>query len=350
MVPLFTPIRLRDLTLRNRIVLAPMCTYCAEDNGQANDWHLVHYGARAIGGCGLILTEATAIEPRGRISVNDLGLWSDDQIATLSRVVSFCHDFGAKVGVQLGHAGRKAFTATKGEGPQGGIAPSAIPFAQDWKTPTELTTDAIEELIVRWREAAQRALAAGCDAIELHHAHGYLLHQFFSPISNHRRDAYGGSFEGRAHFALRVVRAVREVWPASHPLIVRVSASDWVEGGVVPADIVRLAPLLRDAGVDAIDCSSGGIVAAPPPPSVVGPGYQVAFASEIRRDGRIPTMAVGLITDPHQAEAIVSDGHADMIVLGREMLRDPHWPLRAAGVLGVDVEWPRPYVRAKPQA
>jgi 2,4-dienoyl-CoA reductase-like NADH-dependent reductase (Old Yellow Enzyme family) len=350
MAHLFTSMRLRDLTLRNRIALAPMCTYSAGDDGRANDWHLVHYGARAIGGCGLILTEATAVEPRGRISVNDLGLWSDDQIESLSRVVRLCHEFGAKVGVQLAHAGRKAFTPSKGVGPQTGVAPSAIPFAEDWKTPEEMSTEAIEKLIVGWREAARRALAAGCDTIELHHAHGYLLHQFFSPISNHRRDEYGGAFEDRARLTLRVVRAIREVWPATHPLLLRVSASDWVEGGVVPADIVRLAPLLIDAGIDAIDCSSGGIIAAPPPPSMVGPGYQVPFASEIRREGRIPTMAVGLITDPQQAEAIVSDGHADMVVLGREMLRDPQWPLRAAGALGVDIEWPTPYVRGKPQA
>jgi 2,4-dienoyl-CoA reductase-like NADH-dependent reductase (Old Yellow Enzyme family) len=348
MTQIFSPFKVRDLELRNRIVLSPMCMYSADEEGRANDWHLVHLGARATGGCGLVMTEATSVEPCGRISGNDLGLWSDDQIAPLARVVRFCHERGAPIGVQLAHAGRKAFSAEKGNGPQASVAPSPIPFSEGWRTPLELTLGAIDALVEAWRASARRALDAGFDLIEIHHAHGYLLHQFLSPLANRRTDAYGGSLDNRARLSLRVVRAIREVWPATRPLFMRVSASDWTEGGIAPRDFSRLAPALLDAGVDLLDCSSGGILAVPPPAGAVGPGYQVPFASEIRRDGRIPTMAVGLITDPGQAEAILSGGHADLVALGRELLRDPHWPLRAARTLGVEAEWPRQYLRARP--
>jgi 2,4-dienoyl-CoA reductase-like NADH-dependent reductase (Old Yellow Enzyme family) len=348
MARLFTPLQIRGLTLRNRIVLSPMCMYSADTDGHACDWHLVHLGARATGGCGLVITEAASVEPRGRISINDLGLWNDDQIAPLAKIVQFCHEQGASVGVQLAHAGRKAFSPQKGEGPQAGVAPSAIPFTEGWKAPLELTVEAIDALVESWRGAARRAIEAGFDLIEIHHAHGYLLHSFFSPIANHREDTYGGSFDNRARLTLRVARAIREVWPAERPLFLRVSASDWNAQGITPADFSRLAPALIEAGVDLIDCSSGGIIPAPPPAEMVGPGYQVPFASEIRRDGRIPTMAVGFITGPGQAEAILAGGHADLVALGRELLRDPHWPLRAARALGVDIEWPRQYLRGKP--
>ena len=344
MSALFSPLSLRGVTLRNRVAMSPMCMYTAAEDGRATDWHLAHLAARAVGGVGLIITEATAVEPRGRISVNDLGLWDDAQIEPLARIVQLCQAQGAAVGTQLAHAGRKAFTAQKGSGPQSPVAPSAIPFDADWLAPQELAPSEMGAIVSAFRTSAQRARAAGFDAIELHGAHGYLLHQFLSPISNHRADEYGGTLENRARMLLRVVDAVREVWPESHPLVVRLSCVDWVEGGLTLDDQVQVARWLKARGVDLVDCSSGAILPVVPP---AGPGYQVPFAEKIRREAGVPTMTVGLITQPEMAEEIVRNGRADVVALGRELLRHPYWPLDAARALGAEVEWPRQYVRAK---
>ena len=344
---LFSPLALRGFTLANRIVMSPMCMYAAGDDGHATDWHLVHYGARALGRCGLILTEATAIEPRGRISRNDLGLWSDDQVAPLTAIVRFCHREGVAVGVQLAHAGRKAFSAEKGRGSEIPVAPSPLPFTEEWVVPHELDADGIEEIIGAWRDAASRALAAGFDTIEIHGAHGYLLHEFLSPLSNRREDEFGGSLINRARLHIRVAQAIRGVWPAERPLMLRVSASDWVEGGTTPDEIVALVPALRDAGIDLIDCSAGGAIPVPASAIALGPGYQVHLAEQIRREGKIPTVAVGLISEPEQADRVIREGRADLVALGRELLRDPQWALRAASALGSEVDWPRAYERGK---
>ncbi len=347
MAHLFTPIRIRNLNLANRIVLSPMCMYSAGEDGKATDWHVVHYGARIVGRCGLVLTEATAVEPRGRISASDLGLWSDEQIPPLERIVRLSHAEGVPFGVQLAHAGRKAWSPQKGHGPETPVAPSAIPFADGWATPRALTPDEIAGITDAWREAARRANDAGCDVIDIHQAHGYLLPQFLSPLSNRREDAYGGSFGGRSRFLLQVIAAIRSVWPAGKPLFLRASATDWAEGGLGPEDFITLAPTLRENGVDVVDCSSGGNVPSPPPADLVQPGYQIPFAERIRREGKIATMAVGIITGFEQAERIIAEGHADLVALGREMLRDPYWPIHAAAALGVEIEWPRQYLRAK---
>lgn len=344
---LFSPFRIRDLTLANRIVLSPMCMYSAGDDGKATDWHLAHYGVRATGRCGLILTEATAIEPRGRISLSDLGLWDDDQIPPLERIARLSHAEGVPFGVQLAHAGRKAWSAEKGHGPETPLAPSAIPFADGWAEPQAMSVEEIDQLVDLWRSAARRADEAGCDVIEVHHAHGYLLHQFLSPLSNHRDDDYGGSFENRSRLLFRTIDAIRSVWRAEKPLFLRVSATDWTGGGLHPDDFVALAPALRARGVDVVDCSSGGNVPVPPPAAVVGPGYQIPFAERIRNEGGISTMAVGIITDPRQAEDLIAEERADLVALGRELLRDPYWPIHAAAALGAEVEWPRQYLRAK---
>jgi 2,4-dienoyl-CoA reductase-like NADH-dependent reductase (Old Yellow Enzyme family) len=342
---LFSPLTLRSLTLRNRIVMSPMAMYSAGEDGLATEWHRVHYGTRAVGGVGLILQEVTAVEARGRISRGDLGLWDDSQVEGLAQIVRFGQAQGAAMGVQLGHAGRKAWGPEKGHGPLRAIAPCAVPFEPDWAVPQELDGAEIERVIVPWRAAAQRALLAGFDIIELHAAHGYLLHQFLSPLTNHRTDEYGGSPEKRARMLLRVVEAVREVWPEAKPLFVRISATDWVDGGLTLEDHVPVARELKARGVDVVDCSSGGIVPAVPP--CVYPGYQVPFAERIRRGAGIATQAVGLITTPEQAEEIVANGRADLVALGRELLRNPYWPLQAARALGHDMPWPEPYVRAK---
>lgn len=342
---LFSPFRLRGLTLRNRIVMSPMCQYSAGEDGRATDWHLVHLGSRAVGGCGLILVEATAVEPVGRISPNDLGLWEDGQIEPLRRIVAFCHSQGAAIGIQLAHAGRKAWSATRGQGPGQPVGPSPLPFAPGWVVPQELDAAGIRRVVQAFRDAAARALAAGFDVVEVHAAHGYLLHSFLSPLSNQRTDAYGGSLANRARLLREVVQAIRAVWPGDRPLFVRASASDWVEGGLTVDDWVEVARDLRELGVDLIDCSSGGVV--PDAQIPLGPGYQIPFAETIRQRAGIATMAVGLITAPEYAEAIVAHGRADLVALGRELLRDPQWPLRAARVLGVDGPWPRQYLRAK---
>jgi 2,4-dienoyl-CoA reductase-like NADH-dependent reductase (Old Yellow Enzyme family) len=345
MAQLFSPLALRGLTLRNRIAMSPMCMYSAGEDGRATDFHLAHLAARATGGVGLIITEATAVEPRGRISVSDLGLWGEAQIDPVARAVRLCQAQGAAVCVQLAHAGRKAWTPQKGAGPLPAVAPSAIPFDTDWVTPRELSREEIDGVVAAFQAAAARAAAAGFDAIELHGAHGYLLHEFLSPITNRRSDEYGGSFENRARLLLRVVDAVRGVWSESRPLLVRLSCTDYIEGGLTLDDQVQVARWLKAHAVDLVDCSSGAITAALPP---VGPGYQIPFAERIRREAGIATMAVGMITTPEMAEEIVRNGRADVVAMGRELLRTPYWPLQAARTLAHDIEWPRQYVRARP--
>jgi 2,4-dienoyl-CoA reductase-like NADH-dependent reductase (Old Yellow Enzyme family) len=345
MSSLFSPLALRGVTLRNRIAMSPMCMYSAGEEGLATDFHLAHLTARATGGAGLLITEATAVEARGRISVNDLGLWNDAQIEPLARIVRLCKSQGAAVCTQLAHAGRKAWTPTKGAGPAPAVAPSAVPFDAGWVAPHELTRDELDGILAAYRAAAQRAVRAGFDAIELHSAHGYFLHQFLSPISNRRTDEYGGSLENRARMLLRSVDTVRAALPDSQPLVVRLSCTDWTEGGLTIEDQIRVARWLKEHGVDLVDCSSGGSTPAVP---AVGPGYQVPFAERIRRESGIATMSVGLITSPEMAEEIVRNGRADVVAMGRELLRNPYWPLQAARALGHDFAWPKQYQRAKP--
>jgi 2,4-dienoyl-CoA reductase-like NADH-dependent reductase (Old Yellow Enzyme family) len=320
--------------------------YSAADGGHVTDWHLAHYQARAAGGSGLVITEATAVEPRGRISQHDLGLWEDGQIEPLARLARLVQREGAALGVQLAHAGRKAWSADKGHGPETPIAPSAASFAAEWCTPHELDVLEIEQVIAAWQAATVRAEAAGVDVVEIHAAHGYLNHQFLSPLSNLRRDSHGGSLQDRMHFLMGVTSAVRQVWPQEKPLIVRVSATDWVDGGLVPDDLVVVARELQARGVDLIDCSSGGAVPAPPPS--IGPGYQIPFSEKIRREAGVPTATVGLITTPELADEIVRNGRADLVAIGRELLRHPYWPLEAAHRLGSEIAWPRQYRGARP--
>lgn len=356
MSSLFAPLSLRSLTLRNRIGVSPMCQYSSED-GFAHDWHLVHLGAFATGGAGLVLTEATAVLPEGRISPQDLGIWKDEHLPALRRITDFVRAHGAVVGIQLAHAGRKASTRRPWESggtvppDEGGwenvMAPSAIPFNEHYPLPHELDLAGIARVTDAFAVAAQRALDAGFQVAELHAAHGYLLHEFMSPLSNTRTDAYGGSFDNRVRLTLEVARAVRNVWPDELPLIVRVSATDWAEGGWDIEQSVRLAVLLREIGVDLIDTSSGGL--ASHQRITVVPGYQVPFAKRIRAEANIATAAVGLITDAAQAERIVAEGDADMVFMAREMLRNPHWPLLAAHTLGATAPWPKQYERAKPR-
>ena len=345
MAELFSPLTLRSVTLRNRIAMSPMCMYSAGEDGIATDFHLAHLAARAVGGAGLVITEAAAVEARGRISVNDLGLWNDAQIEPLARIVRLCKAQGAVMCTQLAHAGRKAWTPTKGRGPFPAVAPSAIAFDAEWTTPQELTVADLDGIVAAFRTGAQRAMRAGFDAVEVHGAHGYLLHQFISPLSNRRTDQYGGSLENRARMLLRVVDAVRAELGETKPLLVRLSCSDWIEGGVTIEDQVQVARWLKAHGADLVDCSSGGSTSKVPP---VGPGYQVPFAEKIRREAGIATMAVGLITTPEMAEEIVRNGRADVVALGRELLRSPYWPLQAARALGHDLAWPTQYQRAKP--
>jgi 2,4-dienoyl-CoA reductase-like NADH-dependent reductase (Old Yellow Enzyme family) len=350
---LFEPLRLRGVTLRNRIGVSPMCQYSSVD-GFSSDWHLVHLGARAVGGAGLVLTEAAAVLPEGRISPHDLGLWKDEHVAGLARIAAFVRAQGAAPGVQLAHAGRKASVRRpwEGGGPlppgEGGwvpVGPSGAPFSPEHTTPAPLDAAGLAAVVEAFAAAAARALAAGFEVVEVHAAHGYLLHELLSPLVNDRRDGYGGSFEGRTRLLREVVEAVRRVWPERLPLLVRVSASDWVEGGWTPDDTVELARALVPLGVDLLDCSSGGAVPRVKIP--VEPGYQVPFAARVRREAGLASAAVGMITEPAQADAIVREGQADLVLLARELLRDPHWPLRAARALGHDVAWPAQYDQAK---
>lgn len=351
---LFTPYTLRGVTLRNRIAVSPMCQYSSED-GFANDWHFVHLGSRAVGGAGLVMTEAAAVVPEGRISPQDLGLWKDEHLPQLARIARFVADQGAVPGMQLAHAGRKASHTRPWEGDRpippdapGGwrtVAPSPIPFAPDGPVPQALDEAGIARVVRAFADAAARAHAAGFRVLELHGAHGYLIHEFLSPLSNQRNDRYGGSFENRTRLAREVVRAVRERWPEELPLFMRISATDWVDGGWTPEDSVALARLLKSDGVDLMDCSSGGAVPGAKVPT--GPGYQTPFAERIRREANIPTGAVGLIRSAMQAEHIVRTGQADLVILARQLLRDPYWPLSAARELHATAAWPSQYLRAK---
>lgn len=336
---LFDPFTLRGVTFRNRIGVSPMCQYSSE-NGFASDWHLVHLGSRASGGAGVVIAEASGVEARGRISPFDLGIWEDAHVEMLSRITHFIRSQGSVPAIQLAHAGRKASTAQpwKGGKPvapdQGGWQPvgaSAIPFADGYPTPTQLSIAEVGEIVNAFRAAAVRSEAAGFDVIELHGAHGYLLHSFLSPISNQRTDRYGGSFENRTRLLVETAAATRTVWPESKPLFVRISCSDWVEGGWTIDESVELAKKLKSEGVDLIDCSSGGSSATAKVP--VGAGYQVPFAERIRREAGIPTAAVGMITQAMQADEIVRNERADLVLLARELLRDPYWPIHAAQVL-----------------
>ena len=351
---LFDPIVLRDLTLSNRVIVSPMCEYSSHD-GFATDWHLVHLGSRAVGGAGLVMTEATAVTREGRISPEDLGLWRDEHIERLAQIARFIKANGAAVGIQLAHAGRKGSTKRPWEGTgavgvdAGGwdpVGPGTEPFAPDYPTPRALDTAGIAAIVNAFRDAALRARDAGFDVVEIHGAHGYLIHEFLSPLVNHRTDRYGGSFDNRTRLCLEVVEAVRHVWPESLPVFVRLSCTDWVEEGWDIDETVELARCLKSRGVDLIDCSSSGTVPSAAPP--IGPGYQVPFAERIRREVGIMTGAVGLITTPSQADDIISSGRADCVLLARELLRDPYWPLRAAAALGQSVSWPAQYLRAAP--
>jgi 2,4-dienoyl-CoA reductase-like NADH-dependent reductase (Old Yellow Enzyme family) len=353
--PLFSPFQLRSVTFANRIGVSPMCQYSSKD-GFANDWHMVHLGSRAQGGPGLVMLEASAVVAEGRITPEDLGIYKDDHIPGLKRIVDFIHSQGVRAGIQLAHAGRKASMSSPfaaehvvalSDGGWQPVAPSPIAFAPHYATPRALDQQGIDAIIDAFAKAAQRALTAGFDFVEIHAAHGYLLHEFLSPLSNQRSDAYGGGFDNRARLLSQVVDAVRAVWPAELPLFVRISATDWAEGGWNIDEAVTLGGILRTHGVDLVDVSSGGLV--PHAKIPVGPGFQAPFAARIRAEGAIPTAAVGMITDPHQANALIAEGQADLVLLAREMLRDPYWPLHAAAALGDSASWPAQYLRAAPQ-
>jgi 2,4-dienoyl-CoA reductase-like NADH-dependent reductase (Old Yellow Enzyme family) len=353
MAKLFSPIKLRGLEIRNRIFMAPMCQYSATD-GLPNSWHQVHYGARAVGGAGMVMVEFTAVVPEGRISPGDVGMWSDAHTEAFAPITRFVKEQGAVPGIQLAHAGRKASAnlpwlgggpLSPGEGAWQTLGPSPVAFT-GFPTPREMTVSDIDAAVEQFAAAARYSLAAGFEVVEIHMAHGYLLHEFLSPLSNHRVDDYGGSLENRMRLPLRVAQAVRRAWPAELPVLVRISATDWMDGGWDLTQSVELARHLKEIGIDLIDCSSGGLVAEAMPP--FAPGFQVTFAAEIRKQTGIATSAVGIITDPAQAEDIVASGHADAVCLGRELLRNPQWPLHAARSLGAEISWPRQYERAKP--
>ena len=349
---LFSPLAIRGVTLRNRIAVSPMCQYSCED-GFATDWHLVHLGSRAVGGAALVMVEASAVEARGRISPGDMGIYKDEHIGPLARIAGFVKTMGSVAGIQIAHAGRKASCRVPWEGglaiprDSGGwqtVAPSAAPFLPNDPAPAALTCDEIRSITVAFAAAARRALAAGFELLEIHSAHGYLSHEFLSPLANFRTDQYGGSFENRIRFLVETTTAVRAVWPDHLPLFVRISASDWKEGGWDIGESVELAKILKTLGVDLLDCSSSGLV--PDPNVQPSPGFQVPFAERIRREAGIATGAVGLITEPEQADEIIRGGRADLVLLAREFLRDPYWPMRAAKRLGVQVKPPVQYARA----
>ena len=356
MAGLFDPLTIREIKFANRVFVSPMCQYSSRD-GYANDWHFVHLGTRAVGGSGLVLTEATAVLPEGRISPQDLGIWSDGQVEMLTRIVSFIHEQGSIAGMQLAHAGRKASTRrpweASGKIPEGEggwkkvVAPSALAFTDNYPMPEALTSDGIQKVVAAFAAAARRACQAGFRVLEIHAAHGYLIHEFLSPLSNKRADDYGGSFENRIRLCREIIAAVRSAWPKELPLFVRISSTDWIDGGWNIDESVKLAAQLKPMGVDLIDCSSGGNV--PHAKIPVGPGYQTAFAERIRREAEIMTGAVGLITSPVQAEHVIRTGQADAVIMAREFLRDPYWPLRAARELDQPIAWPVQYLRAAPK-
>lgn len=351
---LFEPLRLRDVEFSSRIFVSPMCQYSCQD-GLANEWHLVHLGSRAVGRAALVMAEATAVTADARISPRDLGIWSDAHIAPLKRIFSFIEQQGAVPGIQLAHAGRKASTSepwksglpvTVADGGWTPIyAPSAFAFAAGYQVPQPLTLAQIASAVSAFADAARRALAVGARLVEIHSAHGYLLHSFLSPLTNHRADEYGGTFENRIRLLCEVVTTVRKVWPERYPLSVRLSCTDWIEGGWTIEDSVALAAVLKGLGVDVVDCSSGGAVPGAKIP--LGPGYQVPFAERIRRHAGIPTIAVGMITEPAQADHIIRTGQGDAVMLARQFLRHPYWPLHAARALGHEIKWPVQYERAK---
>ena len=351
---IFDEFAIRGVTLRNRIVMSPMCQYSSTD-GFANDWHLVHLGSRAVGGAALVLAEAAAVTPDGRISAHDLGIWTDEHIEFLARIVRFIRGQGVLAGIQIAHAGRKASTPRPWEGrgtipeSNGGwapVAPSPVPFDGNHATPRPLVEGDIRKVVEAFGAAARRASEAGFQVLEIHAAHGYLIHEFLSALSNQRGDSYGGSFENRTRFLREIVSSVRRVWPDRNPLFVRISASDWVEGGWDTDQSIELARQLQPLGVDVFDCSSGGLV--PDAKIPMRPGYQTAFSREIREATGIPTAAVGLIDSPNLADEILDRGDADLIVLAREFLRHPYWLLHVAREFGFRVPWPAQYLRAAP--
>jgi 2,4-dienoyl-CoA reductase-like NADH-dependent reductase (Old Yellow Enzyme family) len=352
---LFSSFTLRDMEFRNRIFVSPMCQYSSTE-GMPTDWHLVHLGSRAVGGAGLVMVEATAVSPEGRISPEDSGIWSDDHARAFKRITQFVREQGAVPAIQLAHAGRKASTNApwKGDDPLGvnaggwrPVAPSPTPFRSGYPEPRALGEAELNTLVDSFTDAARRSLEAGFQVVEIHMAHGYLLHEFLSPLSNHRSDGYGGSLENRMRLPIRVAQAVRDAWPQHWPVFVRISATDWKEGGWDLPQSIRFSHGLKETGIDLIDCSSGGLV----PDAVIpaGPGFQTPFAAAIRREVGIATGAVGMITQPAQAEQIIATGLADAVILGREFLRDPYWPLHAAHSLDADMPWPVQYERAKPR-
>lgn len=353
MSQLLSPLTIKDITLRNRLTISPMCQYSSLD-GFANDWHLVHLGSRAVGGAGLIIQEATAVSPEGRITPADLGIYKEEHIEKLRSITTFIHQQGAVAGIQLAHAGRKASTTTPWNGNRQmtlhedgwtTVAPSPIAFNSGELAPRGLDAEGIQNVVADFKTAAMRAVLAGYKVLEIHAAHGYLIHEFLSPLSNHRRDDYGGSFENRIRLLMEIIKAVQTIWPANLPLLVRISATDWAEGGWDIDEAVQLSAVLKAEGVDLIDCSSGGLVPYAKIP--LGPGYQVLFAERIKKEAGILTGAVGLITEVKQAEQILGNGQADLIMIARASLRDPYFALNAARHLGDDIPWPVQYQRAK---
>jgi 2,4-dienoyl-CoA reductase-like NADH-dependent reductase (Old Yellow Enzyme family) len=353
MSTLFSPLKIRYIELKNRITVSPMCQYSSVD-GMPTDWHLIHLGSRAVGGAALVIMEATAVSPEGRISPEDAGIWSDKHADAYKRITGFISSQNSVPGIQLAHAGRKASTYSpwKGKGEvsikNGGwqtLAPSPIPFANDYPHPKEMSKNDIETVIKQFGNSAERSIRAGFKLIELHMAHGYLIHEFLSPLSNHRNDQYGGSLENRCRLAVEVAGAVRNNIPANVPLFVRISASDWVENGWDIEQSIELVKWLKESGVDLIDCSSGGNIANAKIP--LGPGYQVLFSQKIKKEADILTGAVGFITSPAQADSVIRTGQSDIVLLGKEMLRNPYWPLQAAKELKAEVTWPNQYLRAK---
>ena len=338
MSKLFTPFQIKGLSLKNRIGMSPMCMYCAGNDGLATDWHFVHYTSRAVGGVGLILQEATAVEKRGRITANDLGLWDDSQIDPLKRIVDFVHGVGCKIGVQLGHAGRKC--EVEGEHI---VAPSSMRWSDSYPVPEELTKVQIREIVQAFADAAKRAVEAGFDTVEVHAAHGYLIHEFLSPLSNKRTDEYGGALENRVRFLREVLEAVKSSIPEDMPILMRVSATDYVEGGLDIEQTVAIVKFVKDL-VDVVDCSSGGLLS---PRIDLYPGYQIGFAEAVKKGTGVATAAVGLITSPDMAEEIVGNERADLVLLGRVLLRQPYWPLYAAHELKADLDYPKQYDRGR---
>jgi NADPH2 dehydrogenase len=338
---LFSPYQIKDLTCRNRIVMSPMVTNSADDNGNASDWHFIHYVSRALGGVGLVMLEASAVEPRGRLYPNDLGIWSDEHKEGLAKIAKQVHENGAKIGIQLFHAGRKGRVKTEEI-----VAPSPIAFNERSQTPKELTKSEIGQIVMAYQAAAKRALDVGIDVIEIHAAHGYLINEFLSPLTNKRVDEYGGTFENRLLFLREIIRSIKEVWPESKPLFVRISADEYDDAGLKIEDHIEIARILKNEGVDLIDCSSGGVL--PIRPDSLGPGYQVSYAEKIRKGASIATSAVGLLYEPALAEEVIRNERADLIFIGRALLNNPFWALEASRKLGADLDyWPKQYLQAK---